>query len=103
MKRNRRRTFSDIFPLVIATKSSWAGDLDDEYAFLGVVRTPFVGLGDGDIGMSTLSSESFGVLALGDFKADFGAGFMFEGPASFREVGRGFDADLDVGKYPCDV
>jgi hypothetical protein len=103
MKRNGKRTFSDIFPLVIAIKSSWAGDLDDEYAFLGVVRMPFVGLGDGDVGISTLSSASFGVLALGDFKADFGAGFMFEGPESFREVVRGFEAGLDVGKYPCDV
>ena len=53
--------------------------------------------------MSTPSSESFGVLAFGDFKADFGASFMFAGLASFREVGRGFDAGLDVGKYPCDV
>ena len=47
-KRNGKRTFSDIFPLVFATKSSLAGDLDDEYVFLGVVRMPFVGLGDGD-------------------------------------------------------
>jgi hypothetical protein len=53
--------------------------------------------------MSTLGSESFGVLALGDFKADFGASFIFEGPASFREVGGGFNVSLDVGKYPCDV
>ena len=94
MEWNGKRTFSDIFPLVIAIKSSWAGDLDDEYAFLGVVRTPFVGLGDGDTGMSTLSSESFGVLALGDFNTDFGASFMFEGPASFREVSRGVRCGL---------
>jgi hypothetical protein len=54
--------------------------------------------------MSTLSSESFGVLALGDFNVDFGASFMFEGPVSFREVGRGFNAAQTLEKkYPCDV